>query len=152
MNNTRKFKKIADLFTILYKQNDIYHKQCTNLGRSECNMVTFLNSVNKPVCMKELAEELCVTQSRITRLVDSLVAKGFVNRSVSKQDRRKYLASISKYGKKVNNQVSDELQQIHKDIVKALPTEKLDDVYECLTLYLDIYFAVLKKKGIKYES
>jgi DNA-binding MarR family transcriptional regulator len=102
--------------------------------------------------MKELAEELCVTQSRITRLVDSLVAKGFVNRSVSKQDRRKYLASISKYGKKVNNQVSDELQQIHKDIVKALPTEKLDDVYECLTLYLDIYFAVLKKKGIKYES
>ena len=108
--------------------------------------------MGRPVYMSELAKQLNVTPSRITRLVDSLVEKGYVVRSVSKQDRRKYKAEISKRGKKLNTQVNDELKQIHKEIVKALPNEKIDEVYENLILYLDTYFAVLKKNGIVDES
>jgi len=129
MKNAEKFNKIADLLAILYKQNDTYRKQCSTLGRAECNMVTLLNNMGRPVYMSELAKQLNVTPSRITRLVDSLVEKGYVVRSVSKQDRRKYKAEISKRGKKLNTQVNDELKQIHKEIVKALPNEKIDEVY-----------------------
>jgi len=92
-----------------------------------------------------LAKELNVSHSRITRIMDNLVAKQLVIREPSEEDRRCWFAMITEKGKKLAaNSLQTVLDQQAK-ILKKIPAKDVESVYKALQLYVDKYEEILKE-------
>ncbi|MBN2460179.1 MAG: MarR family transcriptional regulator [Candidatus Cloacimonetes bacterium] len=141
--------KYAELSRAVYQlcsKKEMIRRKCLNLGRMECDLLNFLNNINKPVCMNDLSVELKVSHSRITRIIDTLVKKKLVKRFPSKRDRRSWLAEITDKGRKANQQTILDFMNIQEDLINKLPQDKVAEIYEHILLYLNAYHEALDEK------
>jgi len=146
-------EKYVDKFAALSKEvynlcskKEMIRRKCLNLGRMECDLLNYLNNVEKPICMNDLSVELKVSHSRITRIIDTLVKKKLVKRFPSKKDRRSWLAEITEKGKKANQQTILDFMNIQEDLINRLPQDKVDEIHQHITLYLAAYHRALSEK------
>ncbi|MCK4312511.1 MAG: MarR family transcriptional regulator [Candidatus Cloacimonetes bacterium] len=146
-------KKLVDRYAQLSKElyllcskKEMIRRKCLHLGRMECDLLNFLYSINKPVCMNDLSVEMKVSHSRITRIIDTLVKKKLVKRFPSKIDRRSWFAEITEKGKKTNREAVLDFMNIQEDLINRLPKDKVENIYTHITLYLKAYQAALKEK------
>jgi len=70
--------------------------------------------------VNQLAKQLSVTSSRVTRLSDGLIKKGLVIRQTSENDRRIYLLSLTKKGLKLACKAAEHHKSIHKEILNQI--------------------------------
>ncbi len=152
-------EKIVDKYAALSKdvynlcsKKEMIRRKCLNLGRMECDLLNFLNNVEKPVCMNDLSVELKVSHSRITRIIDTLVKKKLVRRFPSKKDRRSWLAEITDKGIKANQQTILDFMNIQEDLINRLPQDQIEDIYEHIKLYMAAYQAALVGKDDVLED
>lgn len=141
--------KYADLSKGLYKlcsKKEMIRRKCLNLGRMECDLLNYLNTVDEPVCMNDLSVEMKVSHSRITRIIDTLVRKKLVKRFPSKRDRRSWLAEITDKGKNTNKQTILDFMNIQKDLINKLPEDKIEDIYKYIDIYIKSYYEALEEK------
>jgi DNA-binding MarR family transcriptional regulator len=73
---------------------------------------------------KEIAERMRLSQSRLTRIMDGLVKKGYMNREIDKSDRRNMKLSLSRRGKILSKKVNDAFIDIHSEILKEIEVTK----------------------------
>ena len=146
-------EKMVDKYAALSKEvynlcskKEMIRRKCLNLGRMECDLLNYLNNVDKPICMNDLSVELKVSHSRITRIIDTLVKKKLVKRFPSKKDRRSWLAEITEKGKKANQQTILDFMNIQEDLINRLPAEKVEEIYQNIKLYLAAYQQALSEK------
>ena len=99
--------------------------------------------------MNDLALVLKVSHSRITRIIDTLVKKKLVKRYPSKQDRRSWLAEITSEGRSTNEQSERDFMNNQKELLKRLPKEKIDQIYDDIKLYLETFNKVLDERDKK---
>ncbi len=76
----------------------VLKKEKIGLTPEQVHLLGFLIE-NEACAMNEIANELMVDNSAITRIVDGLEAKKFVNRTISKEDRRRRFIQITEEGK-----------------------------------------------------
>ncbi len=138
---------IKELNILCVKRENITRKNL-NMGRIECDLLQYLNELNTAICMNDIAEKLNVSHSRITRLIDSLVEKGLVERAPSKRDRRSWLAKITKAGKRAAAITVDDLLQIQEKLIEKFPSDNLETIFNHVLAYLKTYNEVLKEKEI----
>ncbi len=141
--------KYAELSKELYQlcsKKEMIRRKCLHLGRMECDLLNYLDTVDTAVCMNDLSVEMKVSHSRITRIIDTLVRKKLVKRFPSKKDRRSWLAQITDKGKKTNKQTILDFMNIQKDLINKLPAEKVEDIYKNIQLYMQAYNAALSEK------
>jgi DNA-binding MarR family transcriptional regulator len=141
--------KYADLSKDLYRlcsKKEMIRRKCLNLGRMECDLLNYLNTVDQPICMNDLSVEMKVSHSRITRIIDTLVRKKLVRRYPSKRDRRSWLAVITEKGKKTNKETILDFMNVQKDLISKLPEDKAEEIYDNIKLYMDSYHAALEEK------
>ena len=142
----KKFLHLSDALYNTCLKKEMIQRQCTNIGRMECELLNYLNKVGQPVCMNDLAKELKVSHSRITRIIDTLVKKKLVKRFPSKQDRRSWLAEITEKGKQDNQQTILDFISIQNKIIQKLPQDKIEEIYDNLELYLKVFNEVLNER------
>ncbi len=130
----------------LCSKKEMIRRKCLNLGRMECDLLNYLNNVEKAICMNDLSVELKVSHSRITRIIDTLVKKKLVKRFPSKKDRRSWLAEITEKGKKANQQTILDFMNIQEDLINRLPADKIEEIYQNIKLYLAAYQKALSEK------
>ncbi|RLC46058.1 MAG: MarR family transcriptional regulator [Candidatus Cloacimonadota bacterium] len=141
--------RYADISKELYKlcsKKELIRRKCLNLGRMECDLLNFISTCDEPICMNDLSEEMKVSHSRITRIIDTLVRKKLVRRFPSKRDRRSWLAEITEKGKKANKQTMSDFMNLQQDLIKRLPDDKAEDIYDCILTYVSAYQAALSAK------
>lgn len=145
--------KFVDKYAALSKEvynlcskKEMIRRKCLNLGRMECDLLNYLNQVEKPICMNDLSVELKVSHSRITRIIDTLVKKKLVKRFPSKKDRRSWLAEITEKGRKANQQTILDFMNIQEDLINRLPSDKVEEIYHHIKLYLAAYQKALAEK------
>ena len=141
--------KYADLSKEIYNlcsKKELIRRKCLNLGRMECDLLNFISTVEKPICMNDLSEEMQVSHSRITRIIDTLVRKKLVRRFPSKRDRRSWLAEITEKGRKANIQTMSDFINLQQDLISRLPKDKAEEIYNCITIYVTAYQAALAAK------
>ena len=141
--------KYAELSRELYNlcsKKELIRRKCLSLGRMECDLLNYLNTIDKAVCMNDLSVEMKVSHSRITRIIDTLVRKKLVKRFPSKKDRRSWLAEITEKGKKANQQTILDFMNIQNDLISRLPKGKVNEIYECMIVYIAAYRSALKEK------
>jgi DNA-binding MarR family transcriptional regulator len=70
-----------------------------------------------------LAERLIITSGGVTRIITSLEEKGFIERSISSEDRRGINVILTTKGKKIVKKIQQESQELHGKILEQIKPE-----------------------------
>jgi DNA-binding MarR family transcriptional regulator len=145
-DRTQKFMSLSRILFSLCLKKEMIQRQCSNLGRTECELLNFLDNQEEPVCMNDLAVEMKVSHSRITRIIDTLVKKNLVKRFPSKRDRRSWLARITENGKNASKRTLEDFIEVQERLIAKLPADKIEEIYENVDHYLSVFLEVLKEE------
>jgi DNA-binding MarR family transcriptional regulator len=69
---------------------------------------------------KEIAKRMRLSPSRLTRVMDGLVKKGYMKRKIDNSDRRNMKLSLSRRGKNLTNKLNKALVDIHSEILQDI--------------------------------
>lgn len=69
---------------------------------------------------KQIAERMNLSPSRLTRIIDGLVEKDYINREIDPNDRRNMRVSLSKRGKLLVQQLNKAYVDIHEEILRDI--------------------------------
>ena len=94
-----------------------------------------INLCKENPTIKELAEILRVDKSGISRSVEELVQKGFVERNPSKEDRRYVVLNLLPKGQARFEKIENDMYIKFKEVLEQIPEEKREQVVEALRLY-----------------
>lgn len=83
-----------------------------------------LFGVDEHINNKEIAKRMHLSPSRLTRIMDGLVKKGYMIREIDKSDRRNMKLNLSRRGKILTNKVNDAYVDIHEEILKEIEVSK----------------------------
>lgn len=79
--------------------------------------------------VKELANNMDLTPSRITSLLNSLEKKGYVVREIAKEDRRIIKVTLTPIGRDFAQNVQNKYVKFHEDILSSIDDEnKLENM------------------------
>jgi DNA-binding MarR family transcriptional regulator len=75
---------------------------------------------------KEIAKRMNLSPSRLTRIIDGLVQKGYMHREIDQTDRRNMRVFLSKRGKTLTHNLAKAFVDIHSEILQdiAAPQHK----------------------------
>ncbi len=107
---------------------------CCGVSDTQCFVLVEIGR-NANISVKELAHILKLDKSGISRTVEELVQKGFVERQPSKEDRRYVVLNLTEKGTERFNKIEKDMNQKFKTILERIPEEKRDQVIEALQLY-----------------
>ena len=111
---------------------NINKSDCCCCGISDTQCFILVEIGRKPdISVKELAGILRLDKSGISRMVEELVQKEFVERKPSKEDRRYVVLNLTVKGSERFNQIENNMNIKFKSI----PEEKRNQVIEALELY-----------------
>lgn len=94
-----------------------------------------LSEQNK-ISQKRLAEISDKDQSSLTRILDILERKNFIERHMSKEDRRSFVIHITEEGLNICKKVTPFLEGIFKDMLNGISHEKLE-IFSDIFLQID---------------
>ena len=107
---------------------------CCEISKTHCFFIVEIG--RKPgISIKELAEILRVDKSGISRSVEELVQKGFVERNPSKEDRRYVVLNLLPKGQARFEKIENDMYIKFKEVLEQIPEEKREQVVEALRLY-----------------
>lgn len=69
---------------------------------------------------REISSRLKLSASRLTRIIDGLVQKGYVVREIDPADRRNMRLSLSPRGVEFVRKMNEDYVEIHKEILKNI--------------------------------
>ena len=115
---------------------NINNSDCCCCGISDTQCFILVEIGRKPdISVKELAGILRLDKSGISRMVEELVQKEFVERKPSKEDRRYVVLNLTVKGSERFNQIENNMNIKFKSILDRIPEEKRNQVIEALELY-----------------
>ncbi len=114
---------------------------CCGVSQTQCFLIVEIG--RKPgISVKELAEILRTDKSGISRSVEELVQKGFVERKPSKEDRRYVELRLLQKGQKRFEKIEHDMYFKFKEVWDRIPAKKQEQVLEALKLYNEACLAV----------
>lgn len=85
----------------------------------------------------DLAEELFVAKSRVTRIMDRMVKRGFVTRSEDMDDRRRCLVHLTPKGTETTERLHSFIMSLHGEVLKSLPKNSRTETLTTLATLKD---------------
>ncbi len=118
---------------------------CCGINEGQCFLIVEIG--RKPgVSVKELAEILHIDKSGVSRSVEELVQKGFVERTPSREDRRFVKLQLLPKGQERFEKIEHDMYLNFKEVFEQIPVEKRELVLEALRLYNEACSEVEEKK------
>ena len=107
---------------------------CCGISEPECFVLVEIG--RKPnISVKELAEILRLDKSGVSRTVEELVQKDYVERKPSTEDRRFVVLNLTLKGKERFEKIENDMNRKFKEILDKIPIDKRELVIEALELY-----------------
>ncbi len=116
-----KNSQIIDLIIDLkYKcsQSEIEIVDKLNLSQSDYQAINKIN-FKETISCNDLADRMCLSLSRISRIIENLVKKDLITREESKEDRRIKLVTFTENGSKIKKEIENHKKDCEKKILKA---------------------------------
>ena len=105
-------------------EKDSYLASMFNLTPAEFRLLKLFNNTDS-ITIKELGKELALSPGRITHILTSLEAKGFVVRSVDQLDKRNVIVDLTPKTKPFIKNLDECNLQVHNEILKIIdPCER----------------------------
>lgn len=107
---------------------------CCGISTTQCFIIVEIG--RKPgISVKELAAILRVDKSGVSRSVEELVQKDFVERKPAKEDRRYVVLNLLPKGQARFEKIENDMYIKFKEVLEQIPEEKREQVIEALNLY-----------------
>ena len=127
---------------------NINKSDCCCCGVSETQCFVLVEIGRKPnISVKELAEILRLDKSGISRTVEELVRKNYVERKPSEEDRRYVVLNLTPDGKERFERIENDMNQKFKQILDSIPADKRTQVIDALEIYNRACDEVERVKG-----
>jgi DNA-binding MarR family transcriptional regulator len=107
---------------------------CCGISEAQCFVLIEIGRKSN-ISVKELAEILRLDKSGISRTVEELVQKNYVERKPAEDDRRFVVLNLTQNGKEHFERIEKDMNQKFKQILDKIPTDKRAQVIEALELY-----------------
>jgi DNA-binding MarR family transcriptional regulator len=82
---------------------------------------------------KKIAEKMSLSPSRLTRIIDGLVRKGYMVKEINATDRRNMKVSLSKQGIYIVQQLDNAYINIHKEILQDIDEKQHKSLLSAMT-------------------
>ncbi|MGB3144437.1 MAG: MarR family transcriptional regulator [Maribacter sp.] len=106
------------------------------LSIQQFNVLSILRGQKgKPANLSTINERMVSKMSNTTRLVDKLILKGYVQRSVCKQNRRKVEILITESGLSILNEIDGILFETEKNILQDFQESDLIELNKLLNKF-----------------
>jgi len=106
------------------------------LSIQQFNVMSILRGQKgKPANLSTINERMVSKMSNTTRLVDKLILKGYVQRSVCKQNRRKVEILITESGLSILNEIDGILFETEKNILQNFQKSDLIELNKLLNKF-----------------
>lgn len=90
----------------------------------------------------EIQEELQITKSAVSQMLDSLVEKGYVERELDANDRRRMCVTITPRGKHILRYMSEYGNCIAEQVSEKMGEAKVQQMFDLLNEFIDTYLEV----------
>jgi len=134
-------KKLVDLIIELKKDCLIDEGQIRticNISLAEYKAVMEIKVTERLTC-NVLSKKMGLSPSRGSRIIDSLVRKGYLLRVTNPEDRRSFVLSLSPRGAEIKNNIERERNNCERRIREKLSTKEFDLIRESLELVTKIF-------------
>jgi DNA-binding MarR family transcriptional regulator len=82
----------------------------------------------------QISKRMKLSPSRSTRIIDTLVQKGYMKREIEQSDRRNMSLFLSRRGKILTNKLNKAFIEIHSEILKDIDVSQHESLIEILRL------------------
>ena len=106
---------------------------CSGVTMSQCHVLLAISEQKEPSTV-ELSKELAIDKSNLSRIIDSLVKLGYVERIASKSDRRYSTIKITSKGKTKSVNINKSANAHYQKVFKNIPEWKHKEIVENLTM------------------
>lgn len=128
-------RTIIHMALVQNKNNDVFAAALKpfEISMQQFNVLRILRGQQgKPANLCTLNERMVAKMSNTTRLVDKLLAKGFVNRSVCPSNRRKVEIMITDSGLESLSKMDKAVAEAENNVVKNFSREELEQLNHLL--------------------
>ena len=88
---------------------------------------------NEPTNLTTINEHMIHKMSNTTRIIDKLISKGYVNRKICKNNRRKIELTITQQGLTLLKKIDQPLNDKEADLVKNISDEEKNIIIQTLS-------------------
>ena len=98
-----------------------------DLTSEQYNVLRILKGKHpEPMCVKDIGSRMLEKSSNVPRIIDRLVAKNFVERSNSQEDKRETIITVTDAGLKILEQSTKALDKVAEKIIGLDEAEALE--------------------------
>ena len=144
MDRQKSIKKVMELMDLLMhpgKHHDPHPWLELKLTREQLRVV-FLLSFKQPVSPGGIAGKFGVPKANVTKVINSLVEKGYVRRYENHDDHRSYLLSLTNMGK----QQVEKLREMRTTIMQKIMERMSDEDLNCLVVGFGALITSMKEE------
>ena len=116
------FRDVMDI-----EQKAIITPEFKDITNNDMHVIEAIG-IGQPKNMSSIARELSVTVGTLTISMNSLVKKGYVERTRGREDRRVVYISLSERGR----EAYEHHAQFHKEMIRSVTSELTDEELEAL--------------------
>ena len=122
MSEIRRAESLANLtFNLLARCQEKENHIAEAHGLLEAEFKCFrLMSSEESLNNQEISKRMKLSPGRVTRIMDGLVDKGYMEREIYKKDRRNMILSLSRKGKNLAHKINGAYVKVHQDILKEI--------------------------------
>ncbi len=134
-------KNLIDLIIQLKKgcmEDEKQIRALCNVSLAEYKGIIEIETTERVTC-NILSKKMGLSISRGSRIIDSLVRKGYLLRMENPEDRRSFVLSLSSKGVKIKEDIERERNNCEKRIREKLSTKEFDLIKEGLELVTKIF-------------
>ncbi len=119
---------------------------CSGVTTPQCHALLVIED-KEVTTVTELADELELDKSTLSRTIDGLVALGLVNRGTDLSNRRSQRISLTSQGEKVAASINEQWNHYFESLFAGISEAKRRAVVEGIALLSDIMLSPKKGKG-----
>ncbi|MCP5107100.1 MAG: MarR family transcriptional regulator [bacterium] len=130
--------KFSSLMSGLIRKLNLLNKDqkvCYGLTLPQCGAIEALDRKGL-LPMNELSQQMGVTISTMTRIVNILVRDGYIAREENPEDRRKVCIQLTESGRSMADKLKKCSTDYSRAILNTIPGEKREQVFESLELLI----------------
>ena len=89
----------------------------------------------------QISKRMNLSPSRLTRIIDGLVKKGYMQREIDPNDRRNMIVTLSRRGKILTNKLNRAFVEVHQEILQDIDASQHEPL---ITAMENLHLAIEK--------
>lgn len=117
---------------------------CYDCTYAQCHVI-WETAQEQKISVNELAARLNISKSAVSRTVEDLVNKGYLQRTPNPDDRRYVDIELTQNGERSFKEIELNSRRYFEAILENIPQEKHDTVLEGIQIFSSALYQVFKK-------